>query len=198
MLDGAIETLKASADDEAVHAARKACKYIRAALRLLRDRLGSQVYLRENRRVRDAAGPLTALRDAFVLRRLLRTLPMRSVTLQRGLDGEYRKERYTLERRRARTVLKQLTASRESLIALPAIDSEVASAVAGVKRTYRGGRSAFADAQSGNDQALHEWRKQAKYLLNELEILQKVFNARFKKLSRRESNSLKSLVTTMT
>src|SRR5262249_2675480 len=53
--------------DEAVHAARKALKRARALLRLLRDALGSRVYRRENARLRDAARPLTAVRDARIL-----------------------------------------------------------------------------------------------------------------------------------
>jgi CHAD domain-containing protein len=57
--------------------------------------------------------------------------------------------------------------------------------IAGTKRVYKAGRKALCEARSRDDQALHEWRKQANYLLNQLELLKTVFSARFKKLHRR-------------
>src|SRR6185369_13889932 len=50
--------------DARVHAARKALKRARAALRLMRPALASEVYERENRALRDAARCLSPLRDA--------------------------------------------------------------------------------------------------------------------------------------
>jgi CHAD domain-containing protein len=193
LLDGAIETLGSRQDDEAVHAARKACKRIRAALRLLRECLGSHIYQRENKRVREAAKPLTAVRDAFILRKTLRMLPTRPVALERGLDSEYREERRALERRGARSALKQLRATREGIIDLPAVSSEAASAVASAKSVYKAGRRAQRKARDRDDEALHEWRKQAKYLLNQLGLLKIVFNAKFKKLRRRADELAEAL-----
>jgi hypothetical protein len=43
---------------------------------------------------------------------------------------------------------------------------------------------AFAHATSRTDEALHEWRKQAKYLLSELELIRAVFHVTFKKRQR--------------
>jgi CHAD domain-containing protein len=53
--------------DEAVHSARKELKKARATLQLLRDALGDVVYKRENAALRDAARPLSEVRDAKVL-----------------------------------------------------------------------------------------------------------------------------------
>jgi CHAD domain-containing protein len=184
LLDGAIETLKSYPDDEAIHAARKACKRVRAALRLLRGCLGTAEYRRENRRIRDASKPLTAIRDTFMLRHTLRSLPARSVVLQRVLASEYRRERHAIERRGARRAVEQLMRTREQLVEMPLADSEAASAVSGVKRIYKAGRKARLKARFREDLALHEWRKQAKYLLNQLELLEAVFNVKFKKLRR--------------
>lgn len=39
-------------------------------------------------------------------------------------------------------------------------------------------------ARHRNDEALHEWRKQAKYLMNQFRILKMVFCIRFKKMRR--------------
>jgi CHAD domain-containing protein len=184
LLDDAIKTLKADRGDEAIHATRKACKRLRAALRLLRECLGLAAYRRENRRVRDASKPLAAIRDAFILRTTLRSLPMRPLTLQRRLHAEHHRERNEIEHRGARVALERLMAIREQLVALPAPDSETASSIAGVARIYKAGREAFSEAMSREDLSLHEWRKQVKYLVDQLELLKTVFNAKFKVLHR--------------
>jgi CHAD domain-containing protein len=193
LLDGAIETLRSSGDDEAVHAARKACNHVRAALRLLRECLGSAEYSRENKQIRDAAKPLTGLRDAFVLRKTLGTLNKPPLAFQRAVDSDYRKERRALARRGARSALDQLMGTRERLLDLPSIASEHESAIAGVRRVYKAGRKAHRNARDGDDEALHEWRKQAKYLRNEFGLLKTVFNAKFNTLHRRANDLAEAL-----
>ncbi|HEX3912475.1 MAG TPA: CHAD domain-containing protein [Steroidobacteraceae bacterium] len=193
LLDGAIETVRAGHGDEAVHAVRKSCKTVRAALRLLRERFGTLEYRRQNRRVRDAAKPLTAVRDALVLRELLARLPAPPPLVGRRLDSEYRRQRQILERRGFRTALGKLIATRESLVQLSLDGPEGMSALAGALREYRAGRKALNRARSRDDQALHEWRKQAKYLLNQLDLLGLVFNTQFKKLRRRANRLTKAL-----
>jgi CHAD domain-containing protein len=184
LLDGAIETLTHHRDDEAVHVARKAAKRLRAVLRLMQRCLGPIAYHRENARLRDAAKPLTLARDTSMLRSSLRTMPYRPVALRRGLDAEYQQQRADLESRGARAAVAKFQATRHWLAELKASDSEIGSAIAGVKKSYKAGRRALAQAQSKKDQALHEWRKQAKYLLNQLEVLRGVFNVEFRKLHR--------------
>jgi CHAD domain-containing protein len=104
--------------------------------------------------------------------------------LQRRLDTEYHRERKALRRRGARVALQQLYVTRQRLSDFSVKNSEVLSATVGVRRIFRGGRKAFANARSKDDQALHEWRKQARYLLNQLDILTAVFNVEFKKYRR--------------
>src|SRR5205085_6461592 len=53
--------------DEAVHAARRRGKKARALLRLARAAMGERTYRRANGTLRDAARPLSELRDAVVL-----------------------------------------------------------------------------------------------------------------------------------
>jgi CHAD domain-containing protein len=185
LLDAAIAVLKSNQNDDAVHTARIACKRGRAALRLLRDCLGPVAYRRENRAIRDASKPLTAVRDACMLRRTLRRLSLRGRALQRRLDTEYRSERNALRRRGARAALRQLQITRERLLHFSVNASEVWSAKAGMRRTFKAGRKAFLNARSNDDQALHESRKQAKYLLNQMDILTMAFNVNFKKYRRR-------------
>lgn len=185
LLDHAIETLRRGTDEEAVHTVRKSCKRVRAALRLLREGLGEREYRGDNRKVRDSARPLTSVRDAVVLRQTLGRLSKHAQSLQRDLEADYHRAWQVLERHGARTTVAKLRAIRERLINLSRVDSEAASVIAGAKRVYKAGRKALWEARSRDDQALHEWRKQANYLLNQLELMQTVFNARFKKLHHR-------------
>jgi CHAD domain-containing protein len=185
LLDSTVETLTSSRSDESVHAARKSAKRIRAALRLMRDSLGRRAYRRENGRVRDAAKPLTGVRDAFMLRKHLRSIPARSLALHQGLDAEYHRERDAVESQGWFAAVARLRAARVQLAAAPALPSEGASAIAGVRKSYKAGRKACARARPKSDRALHEWRKQTKYLLNQLEVLRTVFNVELKKFHRR-------------
>jgi CHAD domain-containing protein len=193
LMDGAIESLRQGADEQAVHLARKSCKRVRAALRLLRAGLGEREYRLDNRRVRDSARPLTAVRDAVVLRQTLGRLAQHPQPLERDLEADYHRAWQALAQRGARTAIEQLRGTRARLARFTSVDSEVASAIVGAKSVYRAGRKALGKARSGRDQALHEWRKQSQYLLNQLELLTSVFNVRFKKLHRRAKRIAEAL-----
>src|SRR5688572_18470539 len=52
--------------DETIHEVRKDLKRARAALRLLREAVGDAAYAQENAELRDAARPLSGIRDAVV------------------------------------------------------------------------------------------------------------------------------------
>src|SRR5690348_11632242 len=58
---------KPGGDDEAVHAARKRFKKLRALLKAARSGLGERTYQRENAAFRDTARPLSEVRDARAL-----------------------------------------------------------------------------------------------------------------------------------
>src|SRR5262249_3385268 len=62
---------------EAVHGVRKRLKKVRALLKLLRNGLGKKLSKRENLRLRDAARPLTEIRDAQALLESLDALELR-------------------------------------------------------------------------------------------------------------------------
>jgi CHAD domain-containing protein len=181
LLDGAIQALRDGMDDRAIHEARKTCKRIRAALRLLRDSLGKAVYERENRALREVARPLTAIRDAFVLRQTLGELPPHSATLDLRLAKDYQRARLRLERGGTSVALGRLSQVRSRLSEQRVGAPELLSAAAGVGSSYRAGGKALRKARSRDDAALHEWRKQTKYLLNQLELLKSVFKVNFKK-----------------
>ena len=73
--------------DARIHDARKRIKRARAALRLLRDALGESVYQRENAALRDAARPLSEVRDAKILIDALDELARRQPQLDRNASG---------------------------------------------------------------------------------------------------------------
>jgi CHAD domain-containing protein len=62
----ALEELR-RANGANVHGARKQLKKARAMLRLLRSALGEEIYEKENAALRDAARPISGLRDSEVL-----------------------------------------------------------------------------------------------------------------------------------
>jgi len=193
LLERAIDALASDQSDEAVHTARKATKRIRAALRLLRGSLGPGKYHRENRGVRDAARPLTAIRDTFMLQRTLRSMTGAPPSAERGLKAEYQRERRGFNRQGLRAALAHLKAAWRNLSEFSPVLPETTSAVEGLGNTYRAGRKALAKAKSNDDRALHEWRKQAQYLLNELELLRAVFGLDAKRL-RRHADKLAAIL----
>ena len=169
--------------DTAVHAARKDLKRSRTALRLLRPALGEPLYRRENALLRDAAHALNAARDAKVLTQALQAL-RRSHRALRG-DAAVAALLRTLQaeqagvRQELRAHPAGLARTRRSLERLCARAGRWRVGAHGwsvlgpaLRRIYRSGRRARPAAPPGaTDSALHEWRKQVKYLRYALEIL---------------------------
>jgi CHAD domain-containing protein len=185
-IDKALEQLRTPDNErDAVHEARKRLKKVRAALRLVREHLGDEVYRRENYGFRDAARPLTEVRDAEVLIEALDKLAehfaaavepkalaeVRETLLanQRTVDRRVLKDNHAFQR-----VTKQLEAARARLDDYWKIDADGWPAIAsGLKRVYRAGyRLRSAAAAKPTVENLHEWRKQAKYLWHQLQLLE--------------------------
>jgi CHAD domain-containing protein len=107
---------------EAIHDARKRLKKARAALRLVRDRLGDAEYRRENEALRDAARPLSEIRDADVLIATLEGLMGRRTGSQRRTFRKMRRrliaDRRAIRRRfqeddSLRTMRKEVRSARQ-------------------------------------------------------------------------------------
>ncbi|HMB33264.1 MAG TPA: CHAD domain-containing protein [Methylomirabilota bacterium] len=169
--------------DEMVHEARKSLKKLRALVRLVRPGVGGKLYRRENFAFRDIARPLTEVRDAKILVEALdRT--------SRGNGDRPERRPFTKARgelvRHQREIRQKVLGDEE---AFEGVDSAMKKALdrldewtdfhdgwssvgQGVSRVYRRGRQAFAAAtEASTVEHLHEWRKQAKYLRYELEVL---------------------------
>jgi CHAD domain-containing protein len=158
---------------QAVHEVRKRCKRIRGALRLVRP-VFEHDYRRENAAFRDAARPLSLLRDAEAMietfdalvaavegevdRRSLgyvrRALTLHRQEMANGWDLDTRLEAFCSSMREARERLQKWSLSADGAKA----------ALGGMARTYRRGRFAMAEAYAEPSAAqFHEWRKRVKY-----------------------------------
>jgi len=174
---------EARVSDRGIHEARKALKKARAALRLLRPGLDPATYRTENGLLRDAGRALAPLREAKALLEALRglrlsdpdALPAASVQgLERALRAE--KKRVASDRAAQQAALAtSIRLLKHSLARAERPDfaaMDDAPLAKGMRRIYRKGRRALAAArESRSPEALHEWRKQSKYLLNALETL---------------------------
>jgi CHAD domain-containing protein len=168
---------------ESVHEARKDLKKLRSVLRLVRDELGDELYLRENERFRDAGRLLSGARDAEVK---LETIE----GLRKQHDGVPTKK--TL-RRYIRSLESdrddQATADAETERAATEIEAGVGAiddwdlqrdswdlVAPGLGRSYRRGRNRFRDTrQEPSAENVHEWRKRVKDLWYHLRILKPIW-----------------------
>jgi len=183
--------------NESVHEARKALKKARAALRLLRSGLGDPAYRAQNALLRDAGRCLAPLREPRSLLDALAALRKHDPEVVRRADAERVTKSLRAENARAaRDVAGRRAALAKSIRLLkhslarteqPDFSRIGAKPLAeGMKRIYRKGRRALAAARAApSAEALHEWRKQTKYLLNALETLYGAPAGRRKKTARR-------------
>lgn len=171
-----------------MHEIRKELKRVRAALRLLRPCIGPDAYHRENILVRDAARPLTPIRDAVILPQTLRGLEARTgesnAACARYLDGVLRQEQRAARRQvkpsELRAAVRRLRALKRRIEGLPASRLDRAIPSGGLRRTYQFGRNALASVTlQATDEHLHEWRKQVTYLANQLECISPPDSKRF-------------------
>ncbi len=165
----------ATPTDESIHAYRQALKRGRAALRLLRDAVSDPAYARENRCLRDAARPLAHVRDAAVMLtrvdELLESDKMRPYrpALLRARTGLRVAHARLMARARAKRATAEMgrlleeSTERTARWRMPRNPRPLYATA--LRRIYRKGRkeleAALAQQSPG---ALHEWRKQVKYL----------------------------------
>lgn len=204
-IKSALDTLEHRANDDSVHAARKELKKARATLRLLRDALGKATYRKENAALRDAARPLSEVRDGRVLLDALSSLvkyygaPAAALPLARF--------RRVLDHRRLesrKNVLGKPGPLREARRRLREVGSRSARwhvgrhgwsvLGSGLQRTYSSARDAFRQARvRPNNELLHEWRKQTKYLWHQLQVLEPLWPGQLGELAD-ESHELADLL----
>ncbi len=167
-VDTALETIRVNADfDETVHSLRKACKKLRALLKLVRPEFAD--YEAENAAIRSIAEQFSVARDAAVMVQTLSGLI--------GADAADA-ERQLLQRLQERAGHLQSQIGEKALLSNAAEQFEAlkgriekwrfdASGVdiilPGLKKSYARFRNNFALARHEPDgEVMHEWRKAAK------------------------------------
>ena len=170
--------------DQGVHDARKGCKRLRAAYRLIRDEIGVELYRQENVRFRDTARLLAGARDSWVMVKTLNKLisvhqdqlpPRAFAGVQQILIQRYESllAREQDSRRTMPMILDSMEVACSQAENLPIVHNNFSVFREGLQRTYTRGRTAMSSAytQPGSE-IFHEWRKRAKYLWHQIEILE--------------------------
>jgi CHAD domain-containing protein len=173
--------------DEQIHTARKHVKAARATLRLLRPLLTETAYRGGNRTLRDAARALSAARDDSVLLKTLSELAQqtsgagkrrRLAALRADLQYAARRRRTELARHGLRHSAACLRSALTMVDSWPTPPQHWPPIYASLCASYRTGRRcARRNSRSASGPALHEWRKRAKYLRNQLEVIAPVQHA---------------------
>ncbi len=171
-------------ENETVGEIRKCFKRVRAALRLVREEIGDEYYHEENWCFRDAARPLTQVRDAHILVETVDKLRRHSPSAIEPAVFEKIREalvknqgevsRRVIERDHALATVKDVATHALARLANWKLQRDGWAALeSGIRRVYRTGRRAFLraieDPSVGN---LHELRKQAKYLWHALQLVE--------------------------
>jgi CHAD domain-containing protein len=183
--DEALDRLSGRAvSPEDVHIARKALKKARAWLRLLRTGTGQGAFREQNHALRDAARPLSEGRDAQVLIETLHKLLQRYHEPAR--DRRFGRFERTLHRDRRATqhrlastrtgitsTRRLLRRSKGALARLRVKGQDWEVIGAGFQKVYTRGHKNLRAAWNGaTPETLHEWRKDAKNLWHELQMLE--------------------------
>lgn len=166
--------------DRRVHQVRKACKRMRALLRLIRPALKQDVYKRENERFRDLARLAGGARDAKValdcFDELIGDEPedlARAAGIRARLADHLSRLGGSSDPSAALEVIRpQLSAAWSALEVWELRGKDFRVIGAGYMRTYERGREAFELATNEpTAENLHEWRKFAKYALYQTQLL---------------------------
>ncbi len=182
-LDRALDALGDSDRVIGVHTARKAIKRTRAALRLVRDRIGPDVFDREDTVLGGAGRALTELRTAHVMVTTAGEVGASDGDLARRLEaraGDLERE-IVDERGALDDVAVEIVAARARLAALAPDDGEgaggleAAMAAALVRSHARGSRGMAKAAKRRTTEAFHRWRRRVRYLRYQTEMLHAVW-----------------------
>ncbi len=195
--DSAARGLMSGQVDAAVHEARKAMKRLRAVLRLIRSEIGDDAYRWENTVLRDAARSVAPIRDGVVMVNTVDRIRERYegqiaeesfAELRAALVGrsDRLRRRVLDDREIIPGVIRTLRSARVRYSSWPVesddpmvlygrspIPHAFESIAPGLGRTYGRGRKEMARAIAHPTAAnFHLWRKRAKYLRHQAEILQ--------------------------
>jgi CHAD domain-containing protein len=183
---GSLTGLRANDAEKAIHDARRRFKKVRAVLRMARAGLGPKRTARETQRFRDAARPLSDVRDAEVLADAFEELvkrfdPIGHVTtvdlIRTSLANRKRNawRRILDDEPTIATVIESIQKERRRVKRWEFDDDDWSILKKGLARIYRKGYRASRIASiDPTDENLHDWRKRIKDLDYLLEILRPI------------------------
>lgn len=181
-----------SGTEEHVHGLRTVIKRVRAYLRLLRDNIDESWYRRTDSNLRDAARELSKTRDMAVLRETVDYLAKEASAA--GASDALVLFRSTLSDgdpdNRVRTAVRgaedALRAAVESLEGQQLEATDWSLLKSGLRRTYRRARRSMRRwTRSDSLDDAHRWRKHGKYLMFQIQLLQKAWPERLPALRRK-------------
>lgn len=190
-IERALAQLSAGTDvPTEVHEARKCLKRIRALLRLGREGLGEEVFAAENARFRDIAGRLSSARDDHVLCETLVKLEaatddagaLAALTRLRAASLVSQGENVVaqLDPATVAEVQAELARALNGFRRLALKPNTTSALVAGLVRSYRQGRKGLVTAYAtGDDEALHTWRKAVQAHWRHMALLTRLWPALF-------------------
>ena len=189
-LDSALEHLRDGLEQDfagAIHEARKDLKKSRAVLRLVRAKLGDELYRTENNRLRDAGRTLSAARDAEVKLETVRALrdhfpdempaaPFEALVAALEVEREEMTARgagLAEAWRSADQAAAMIEETRAGVKDWPLEGPAWKLVKKGLATSYRRSRKRFRDTMSEpTSAAVHEWRKRVKDLWYHLRLIQ--------------------------
>jgi CHAD domain-containing protein len=175
------EISSATAGDEAaaVHATRKDIKKLRALLRLIREKIGQEIFREENGRLREVARGLAGSRDARVQLQLVEKLGAQAgagstafAEIAAALQAQIaeRADCFGPQRRSAKTTLQWIG---DRLEGWPLEDLKIEDLCWALQFSYERGRKCFRAARrQPTAQNLHAWRKRVKDIWYQARLLQ--------------------------
>jgi len=177
---------------ETVHQVRKRCKKVRGLIRLVRP-IAEQLYQSENTAFRDAAAPLSDIRDAQALLETFDELTQRYAE-QLHTERFDAMRRQLMQRRdeiardegklkeRLNDFRQQMEQARERVGRWTLDEEEFRAVEAGLEKTYQRGRRAMERAYAKpTPENFHEWRKRVKYHGYHLRLLKPIWKPVLKK-----------------
>jgi CHAD domain-containing protein len=170
-----------------VHEVRKTIKRIRAVLKMVRDEIGYSNYFRENSFYRDMGRSLSPVRDSYVLGALCTALHRRYPDVigtddhQAVMECLTRKMEQELQDFNTRkggfeAIKRDLDSASGRVAEYCRLRDGFVSVEKGIRRIYGRARRQLSRVRKQFHTAeFHEYRKNTKYLLHQVEILQPVY-----------------------
>ncbi|MBN1180924.1 MAG: CHAD domain-containing protein [Bacteroidales bacterium] len=172
---------------ESIHEIRKYFKKLRALTRLVKNAFGPQTYEQENYHYRNLGRLISPLRDGAIFievwDKLLNDTSHKSLVkpIYEGIKESLtdamnlKIDQFLIKEDPLSLIRRGLISAKERLISTPGFAPTLTILKQGLTDTFQTGKTAMQNAiNDPNIENLHEWRKQVKYLMYQLDTIQKI------------------------